>query len=340
MADGPRFSVVIATYNQRAYLLEAVRSVVEQTLPVHEVIVVVDGATDGTAETVRAAYPAAVILQQPNLGKCVARNTGIERATGDWVCFLDHDDLWHREFLETAADHIRRNPGCDALRSPVWFFRDGADGPAACYGFHTDFEARGLDECHAAVKDGDPSRNDSSYLDIHGQSFTRMLERNCGTLSATAVRKRTLVRAGCFSPAQTNGEDWALFLNVARLCEWETLPRRLAFMRLHRAQDTHNLGDGLIVLAGQVGAWFTGRPLVEHVPGLAFLNRLAQYGRAYRQNIQGCLWRAIRRGNFREASLIRACARLLLVRWRDWFYIHVPPPITWRWERYVLGRHK
>ena len=92
----PKFSVVITTYNRKDYLLETIKSVVSQTCQPHEIIVVSDGSMDGTAEAVKAAYMDVILVEQPNLGRSAARNTGVAHATGDWICFLDDDDLWHQ----------------------------------------------------------------------------------------------------------------------------------------------------------------------------------------------------------------------------------------------------
>jgi glycosyltransferase involved in cell wall biosynthesis len=340
---GPRFSAVIATYNQREYVLETVRSVLEQAYPAHEVIVVVDGSTDGTAEALRVAFghvPSVRVIEQENAGKCVARNTGIAAATGEWICLLDHDDLWHCRKLEETAAYVAAHSECEAINHPLWFFSDDPAAPEACFGFGRDFLAKNVEECHLAIRGKSLASPAGAYLQIRGRSHEMLLERNRGALSASAVRRDVLITAGAFCPMHANGEDWAMFLGVARVTEWHTIPHRLAFIRLHAHQDTHQPEGSLMILAGQVAAWYMGRPLPRQTRGNEVIDELVNYAREYRKNVQGFFWGAIRRGDWRLARLILCCGRLLLPRRRDYALSLLPPQLTWRWERYILGMHK
>ncbi len=105
-------SVVIPTFNRREYLREALESVFAQTIPVHEVIVVNDGSTDGT-ETLDEEFPAGGIrwIHQCNSGPAAARNAGVTESSGDFVGFLDSDDLWMQRKLETQIRAFASNPG-------------------------------------------------------------------------------------------------------------------------------------------------------------------------------------------------------------------------------------
>ena len=334
------FSVVITTYNRSVYVLETVRSVIEQSYKPHEVIVVIDGSTDGTVEAIKLAYPGVLLVEQPNLGRSVARNTGVALATGDWVCFLDDDDLWLDNKLEKIAQYIKENPDCQAINNPVWFFTDGPEGPKEAFGFKRDFVAKDLSECLHSVAMGDPSENPIDYLQIKGNSFRSLLECNRGVMSASVIRRDIVIRAGCFCPMQSYGEDWTMFVNVARLCEWHTLPQRLGFSRLHHEQSSNDAYNAIIILTGQVNAWYTGRPLPNHIRGLKMLDELRQYGPYYRQAVQSYYWGALRARNFHIARIIRQVGLLLLPNRADRIYAMTPPQITWRWEHHVLGKHK
>src|SRR5439155_1216753 len=101
-----------------------------------------------------------------------------------------------------------------------------------------------------------------------------------------------------------------------------------------------DFANGLYTIVGQANAWHTGRPMPHTTYPLQHLATLAGYGLVYRQSVQMYLWSALRARQFRLASLIRSAGTMLLPRWSDWLYIHLPPQITWRFERYVLRMHK
>lgn len=103
-------TVVIPTFNRESVLSRAIRSVLAQTRAPEEIIVVDDGSTDTTVDSVRAGFPEAVILTQENLGVSAARNHGIREASGEWIALLDSDDEWVAEKLERQLVELARHP--------------------------------------------------------------------------------------------------------------------------------------------------------------------------------------------------------------------------------------
>ena len=102
---GPTISVVIPAYNAAAFVSKAIESALAQTLRPLEIIVVDDGSTDDTA-AVASHYPVRVI-RRPNGGPGTARNYAAARASGEWLAFLDADDLWLPEKLAKQANFAR-----------------------------------------------------------------------------------------------------------------------------------------------------------------------------------------------------------------------------------------
>ena len=94
MSADETVSVVIPCYNAAPWLRETIESVLAQTHPVLEVIVVDDGSTDQSAEIAESFGPCVRVVRQSNQGESIARNNGIDLARGDWIAFIDADDIW------------------------------------------------------------------------------------------------------------------------------------------------------------------------------------------------------------------------------------------------------
>lgn len=117
MADGdPLVSVVMPTHNRLRYLPEAVESVLAQRDPRWELSIVDDGSTDGTAEYLRALERrdrrVSAVFHSRCANPAVLRNAGIARARGDYVAFLDSDDVWLPNKLTEQVGRLQRVPQC------------------------------------------------------------------------------------------------------------------------------------------------------------------------------------------------------------------------------------
>ena len=110
MRSRTSISVVIPTYNRAELVLRALRSVLAQTRPAEQVIVVDDGSTDDTGPLVRIQFGSVDYLAQENRGVSAARNRGIEVATGEWIALLDSDDEWLPEKLERQMACLEQEP--------------------------------------------------------------------------------------------------------------------------------------------------------------------------------------------------------------------------------------
>jgi glycosyltransferase involved in cell wall biosynthesis len=124
----PLVSVVIPTYNQPGFLREALGSVFAQTFTDYEVIVVNDGSTDDTAQQLEHYGNRIHLITQVNQGIGLARNKGMDAASGRYVAFLDHDDLWHPAKLETQVAFMREHPECVGSCAP-FAYSDSPDRP-------------------------------------------------------------------------------------------------------------------------------------------------------------------------------------------------------------------
>lgn len=112
MHPTPTISVVIPCFNGATFLSDAIASALVQTYPPIEVLVVDDGSTDCSADLAEAFGPPVRVVRQPNQGESVARNRAFAEARGDWLAFLDADDLWDPCKLERQIGFVEESVVC------------------------------------------------------------------------------------------------------------------------------------------------------------------------------------------------------------------------------------
>lgn len=184
----PRVSVVIATYNGERYISDAVRSVLAQSLRDFELIVVDDGSTDGTGACVQAfSDPRLQYVRQANRGPSAARNNGIGRARGEWVAFLDCDDLWKPDKLTAQLARVAHD-------SSVGLVYSGA--------VTVDETGRELGVLRPILE------GDALGALLLGNRIT-------GSASSAMVRRDLLSAHGAWRDDLWYGEDWELWLRIA-----------------------------------------------------------------------------------------------------------------------------
>jgi glycosyltransferase involved in cell wall biosynthesis len=115
-------SVIIPAYNNANYIGETISSVLNQSLKPEQVVVIDDGSTDDTERIIKSNQPHIDYIYKENSGANAARNKGVENATGQFIAFLDGDDLWEPEKLEIQMRCLLENPKVDAVFSHVQNF--------------------------------------------------------------------------------------------------------------------------------------------------------------------------------------------------------------------------
>jgi len=180
----PRVSVIMPAYRAAPFIAEALASVLAQTFQDFEILVVNDGSPD-QADLEAALSPFASRIRyfdQPNRGVSAARNYAIHQARGSFVAFLDSDDAWLPQYLDTQVRFLDQNPSAVAAVSDVLLFGDPV----------------GSEVRHEWLRPG------------MGQllGFEDMICRRAGQLpSATVVRRTTAIAAGLFDEQMRLGED-------------------------------------------------------------------------------------------------------------------------------------
>ena len=102
-------SVVIPVFNRKQLIERSINSVINQTYPPDEIIVIDDGSIDGTYDLIKKNFPQVILIHQENKGVSAARNVGITIAKGNWIAFLDSDDEWFPEKLEEQINYLKIN---------------------------------------------------------------------------------------------------------------------------------------------------------------------------------------------------------------------------------------
>lgn len=120
----PLFSTVIPVFNRAALIRATLDSVLAQKLQDQEIIVVDDGSTDATLETLATYSDRIRVFRQSNAGPSAARNLGIQHATGDYIATIDSDDLWFPWTLATYAEAIQRHDAPAFIAGAPFIFRD------------------------------------------------------------------------------------------------------------------------------------------------------------------------------------------------------------------------
>jgi len=117
-------SVILPIYNGSKYLSKCIKSILDQSYQHYEFIVIDDGSTDDSAAIV-ANYPAISYWKTTNQGVAAARNLGIEKASGDWICFIDQDDIWTNDSLKLRLDLSQKMPHGKVIIGKQKWFLDG-----------------------------------------------------------------------------------------------------------------------------------------------------------------------------------------------------------------------
>lgn len=186
-ATSRRISVVIPLYNKEREVERAVRSVLEQSLSPLEIIVVDDGSTDSSARRVEAIGSDRVrLIRQPNGGVSAARNRGMREACGDFVAFLDADDMWLTGYIAEICRLMERYPDADVFSTAFDIVDGGRRIPAA-----------------VPAEEG--------YVDICREALAG---RYAVIPSTATLRRETAIRAGGFPEGMHMGEDQWLWVRI------------------------------------------------------------------------------------------------------------------------------
>ena len=199
----PEFSIIIAVYNGEHTIARAIQSVLDQTYPAHEIIVIDDGSTDGTATQVKQFGGVARYIYQQNAGVAAARNAGVDAATGDWLAFLDADDYYYPDRLKWQAEQLQRQPGLDFMTGDFdYVYPDGS------------LIRRSMESTPAGLRLLDQIAGAESAI-MSGELLESFVEKHFGDTHTLAMPKKTFQALGGYPVGVAVCEDVNLLI---RLC--------------------------------------------------------------------------------------------------------------------------
>lgn len=178
-------SVIIPTYNRAHTLARALDSVLAQTRPADEIIVIDDGSTDDTHALMEQQYPLVTYLYQDNAGVSAARNLGIKHALGDWIALLDSDDEWLPKKLAKQSTALKDDNNYQLCHCDEIWIRNG----------------KRVNSMKKHSKSG-------------GWIFDKCLPLCAISPSATMIHKDLFVQVGLFDESLPACEDYDLWLKV------------------------------------------------------------------------------------------------------------------------------
>lgn len=308
----PSISVVIATYNHGRYLAGAIKSALAQTLPAEQIVVVDDGSQDETREVMRryAGTPGLEYRRLDHAGQPAAKNAGLAACRGQWIAFLDADDLWLPEKLAAQWTLARSDPRVGVV------YTDFAP---------MDAEGRSL---ASRVRRALP----------RGDVLSEMFLDNFVCFSSSLVRRDVFDRVGTFDESIPMAIDYEFWLRAAQEVHFAPVEERLVRYRSGHAnlsrRAEERLGIALDVMnrfaqresfRRRVPRTVMRRAYAETYCTLGLLRRerstaasLAAYARALRYRPHGrTVWRGI----------VAACAPEAVRRWYRWVK---GAPLDWR----------
>ncbi len=234
-------SVVIPLYNKESYILETLQSVMNQTYVNLECIIVDDGSTDKSVEITRKFISENQLswrlISQKNLGQTKARNHGIQQARGEYIAFLDSDDLWPVNKIESQVEAIEKNPDSVLVLSSYAIFSEGNSFPRV-------------------VRHKSAKKMNSHWLDMRG--FGGGLE------SLGLVRRKTLDQIGLFDENLSTSSGLDLSLRLEKVGRTIFLPEIGLYYRLSSGQWHTNINP-LVTDMGKLADKYGGerRPRVK-----------------------------------------------------------------------------
>jgi glycosyltransferase involved in cell wall biosynthesis len=221
-ASTTAISVVVPCYNAERWITATLRSVLAQDGPPLDIVVVDDGSVDNSAALVQQQFPQVRLLRQPNRGVAAARNLGIEHSRGEWVAFIDADDIWLPGKLRAQCDALAAQPETQ-LSCTAWQVWD-SDEPEP------------MPQLLATLAEA--AADTQRWAGPSGWIYPQLLLSSQVWTSTVLARRELLAQLGGFDTSLRIGEDLDLWLRASRTTPILRVAQPLALYRMHPASIT------------------------------------------------------------------------------------------------------
>lgn len=244
----PTVSIIIPAFNNGPYLAEALDSVFRQCSGCCEVIIVDDGSTDDTEKQIYPYLDRVLFLREENKGVAAARNWGMSRARGDFIAFLDGDDVWLNDNLKIKLDYLAGNPDVCAVFSNFRII----DSLGVLYEdgmryFYPIFHKRGRRLEQMFSEKTLVSFGGRSCFVHKGNIFESLLFGNFIATCSALIRKECADAVGLFREDLKTQEDYHYWLRLSRLGKIACIDLPLVGYRRHSSQLTRSSNMQMIM---------------------------------------------------------------------------------------------
>ncbi|MEO7801420.1 MAG: glycosyltransferase [Ginsengibacter sp.] len=223
----PLISVIIPTYNYRRFLLKAIDSVMQQTYPRIEIIVIDDGSTDGTMDVI-PSHPSIKYFYQENKGLSAARNAGLNHSQGRYLVFLDADDWLEKDGLLLNYQLIKLHPDVAFVSGNYNFLR------------------------------ANTGKLQKITTDVNADHYKHFLQRNYVGMHAAVMFQRWALQLYKYDESLRACEDYDLYLRIARRYPVMHHQQCIATYYFHEEGVSHNYDamiEALTVVMGRQAAF-------------------------------------------------------------------------------------
>lgn len=223
----PIISIIIPAYNAGKTILETLESVQKQTFVDHEILVIDDGCTDNTVELAHSLNdPRIKVFSYENGGLPTARNRGIAQAQGEFIAFLDADDLWTADKLECQFNALQQNPDAGVAYSWTAFMEANPQGDYIFY--------------------PSPSPNYS------GNVYPQILVNNFLYSGSNILARREVIKQTGDFALIPSGEDWDYWIRLAANYPFVVVPKYQILYRRNTAASSTNMSTKVNIMAASL----------------------------------------------------------------------------------------